>query len=66
MRAAKVSTTFVHAVTRWVESHNPFFLPVKVLGRVFRGTIVAALRQPFRNVQPRFRGNLTSLARPLI
>jgi hypothetical protein len=50
--------------TRWVKSHHAFFLPVKVLGRVFRGKFVAALRQAFRDGQLRFRGDLTPLAQP--
>src|SRR6202161_4645125 len=32
----------------WVKSHHAFFLPVKVLGPVFRGKFVAALRRAFR------------------
>src|SRR5450631_3464362 len=37
--------------TRWIKSHNAFFLPVKVLGRVFRGKFVAALRRAFQDGQ---------------
>jgi hypothetical protein len=31
--------------TRWLHPHYPFFLPVKVLSKVFRGKFVAALRR---------------------
>ena len=34
--------------TRWVPARASFFLPVKVLSRVFRGTCVAGLRAAFR------------------
>jgi hypothetical protein len=50
--------------TRWIKPRYPFFLPVKVLGRVFRGKFVAALRCAFANGQLGFHGNLTFLAQP--
>jgi hypothetical protein len=50
--------------TRWIKSHNAFFLPVKVLGRVFRGKFVAALKRAFREDRLRFQGSLTPLAQP--
>ena len=34
--------------TQWVHPRYPFFLPVKVLSRVFRGKFVAGLRRAFR------------------
>jgi hypothetical protein len=34
--------------TRWVQAQPAFFLPVKVLSRVFRGKFVAGLRAAFR------------------
>jgi hypothetical protein len=34
--------------TRWVHARPSFFLPVKVLGRVFRGKFIAGLRAAFR------------------
>jgi hypothetical protein len=34
--------------TRWIKPRYAFFLPVQVLGRVFRGKFVAALRCAFR------------------
>ncbi len=33
---------------RWVHPRSPFFLPVKVLSRVFRGKFVAGLKRAFR------------------
>lgn len=33
---------------RWVHPRSPFFLPVKVLSRVFRGKFVAGLRRLYR------------------
>jgi rubredoxin len=50
--------------TRWIKPRYPFFLPVKVLGRVFRGKFVAALRDAFTDGQLGFHGNLTFLAQP--
>ena len=35
--------------TRWISSRQSFFLPVKVLGRVFRGKFAAALKTAFRD-----------------
>jgi len=46
--------------THWVKSQNRFFLPLKVLSRVFRGKFVAGLRQAFHNGQLRFPGKLAS------
>ena len=50
--------------THWIRSHNTFFLPVKVLGRVFRGKFVAALKRAFQNGQLDFHGGLQPLAQP--
>src|SRR5580698_3941734 len=52
--------------TRWIKLRYDFFLPVKVLGRVFRGKFVAALQCAFREGHLRFSGNLTLLAQPKI
>ena len=49
---------------RWIKSHHAFFLPVRVLGRVFRGKFVAALRRAFRDGQLDFHGELQRLAQP--
>jgi hypothetical protein len=50
--------------SRWVRPHYPFFLPVKVLSRVFRGKFVAGLRRAFRRHQLHFGGSLQHLADP--
>jgi len=50
--------------TRWVTSPNRFFLPLKVLSRVFRGKFVAALKQAFQNGRLSLHGNLALLAQP--
>ena len=47
---------------RWIPSRYRFFLPVKVLGRVFRAKFVAALRQAFDDGQLGFYGDLKLLA----
>jgi len=47
---------------RWVPARHRFFLPVKVLGRVFRGKFVAALRRAFAKDQLGFYGDLQLLA----
>jgi hypothetical protein len=50
--------------THWVKSQNRFFLPLKVLSRVFRGKFVAALKQAFQSGRLSLHGNLAPLARP--
>ncbi len=50
--------------TRWIKPHYAFFLPVKVLSRVFRGKFVAALKCAFQDSQLRFHGDLRFLAQP--
>jgi putative transposase/transposase-like zinc-binding protein len=49
---------------RWIKPRYAFFLPVKVLRRVFRGKFVAALKCAFREGRLRFQGSLTLLAQP--
>jgi hypothetical protein len=48
--------------THWIQPRYPFFLPVKVLSRVFRGKFVAALKRNFRQGKLGFHGNLKPLA----
>jgi hypothetical protein len=48
----------------WISSHRTFFLPVKVLGRVFRGKFVAGLKTAFREGSLEFHGHLAPLAEP--
>jgi hypothetical protein len=50
--------------THWVTSPNRFFLPLKVLSRVFRGKFVAALKQAFQNGRLSLHGDLALLAQP--
>jgi len=50
--------------TRWVHPRYPFFLPVKVLSRVFRGKFVAGLQQAFRQEKLGFYGDQESLRDP--
>jgi hypothetical protein len=46
----------------WIRAPNHFFLPVKVLSRVFRGKFVAGLQRAFRQDQLVFFGACRSLA----
>ena len=49
--------------TRWVQPRYPdFFLPVKVLGRVFRGKFIAGLKRLYRRKQLRCAGPTAALA----
>jgi Putative transposase/Transposase zinc-binding domain len=52
--------------TRWVSSRRSFFLPVKVLSRVFRGKLVAGLKKAFHTGSLEFYGALAPLAQPRI
>src|SRR5206468_9060059 len=47
---------------RWVRPRYAFFLPVKVLSRVFRGKFVAALKRAFQKGKLVFPGSLHALA----
>jgi hypothetical protein len=49
---------------RWIRSPHRFFLPVKVLSRVFRGKFVAGLRKLYHRRQLNFHGSLVSLHAP--
>jgi hypothetical protein len=51
--------------TRWVRPRYPFFLPVKVLGRVFRGKFCAGLKRLHRRNQLRCEGPASALADPM-
>lgn len=46
----------------WVRPRYPFFLPVKVLSRVFRGKFIASLKRAFQDGKLCFPGNLGPLA----
>ena len=49
--------------SRWVAGRDDFFLPVRVLSRVFRGKFLAGLRAAFQRGRLRFPGRLAPLAR---
>jgi predicted Zn-ribbon and HTH transcriptional regulator len=46
---------------RWISSRTHFFLPVRVLSRVFRGKFVAGLRQAFQRNKLVFHGPCLAL-----
>jgi hypothetical protein len=48
----------------WVRPRYAFFLPVKVLSRVFRGKFLAGLRESYRRGELRLPGAIESLADP--
>src|SRR5215472_8443534 len=48
--------------SRWIRSVPQFFLPVRVLSRVFRGKFVAGLQRAFQRKQLAFHSELQSLA----
>src|ERR1700732_133692 len=50
--------------TRWIKTRYAFFLPVRVLSRVFRGKCVAALKRAFRDGRLEFHAELPPLAQP--
>src|SRR5215469_9717142 len=52
--------------TRWMRSRDNYFLPKEVLGALFRGKFVNALKQAFQNGQLQFHGELKLLAQPKI
>src|SRR6202046_1429529 len=50
--------------SRWIRPRYPFFLPVKVLSRVFRGKFLAGLKRLHRRQQLRCVGPAVALADP--
>lgn len=48
--------------THWIASRSRFFLPVRVLSRVFRGKFIAGLRQAFQRNKLVFHGVCLPLA----
>jgi hypothetical protein len=50
--------------TRWVRPRYPFFLPVKVLSRVFRGKFCAGLKRLYRRQRLRCAGPASALSEP--
>lgn len=50
--------------SHWIRPRYPFFLPVKVLSRVFRGKFVAGLKSAFAQNKLDFHGTLQALTNP--
>jgi hypothetical protein len=50
--------------TRWIRAPSSFFLPVRVLSKVFRGKFVDGLKRLFQAKKFGFHGGLRSLADP--
>ncbi len=50
--------------SRWVACRPGFFLPVRVLGRLFRGKFLALLKAAFDGGKLSFHGQLAALASP--
>jgi hypothetical protein len=49
---------------RWVSCRDGFFLPIRVLSRMFRGKFLAILLRAFEQQQLEFHGQLTELHHP--
>ncbi len=49
---------------RWIHPRYPFFLPVKVLGKLFRGKFVDGLQKAFRKKSLTFAGQIQHLSEP--
>jgi hypothetical protein len=52
--------------TQWISSSRRFFLPIKVLSRVFRGKFIAGLKAAFHAGDLHFHGTLLHLSQPRI
>ncbi|MGC2528473.1 MAG: IS91 family transposase [Candidatus Acidiferrum sp.] len=50
--------------SRWIACRPNYFLPVRVLSCMFRGKMLAFLRQAYENSQLRFPGKLAEYAKP--
>jgi hypothetical protein len=53
-----------HDGKRWVSCRKRFFVPVRVLSRLFRGKFLALLQRAFDQQQLEFHGNLHELEHP--
>jgi hypothetical protein len=51
--------------TRWVSGRKGYFLPVKVLSKLFRGKFLAGLKAAQAADQLEFKGSVSKLANPL-
>jgi hypothetical protein len=52
--------------SRWIACRKSFFLPVRVLGRLFRNKFLKSLRSAFRKGDLRLSGELASLKEPAV
>jgi len=52
--------------TRWVAGRRRYFLPVKVLGKLFRGKFLAGLQRAWNDGQLELQGNTAGLADPVV
>jgi hypothetical protein len=50
--------------THWIQPRYPFFLPVKVLAKVFRGKFIAGLKGALRQDRLIFAGQIQRMAEP--
>ena len=50
--------------SRWIASRPGFFLPVRVLSRLFRGKMLAFLQQAYKKGELRCLGTIANLAEP--
>jgi hypothetical protein len=50
--------------THWIHPRYPFFLPIKILSKVFRGNFVAGLKYAHRQGRLTFAGSIEPLANP--
>ena len=50
--------------SRWIDCRPGFFLPVRVLSRLFRGKILALLQQAYKKGELRCLGTIANLADP--
>ncbi len=48
--------------TRWISAQEKYLLPVKVLGRLFRGKFLAALERAYKGGELKFGGSTAELA----
>jgi hypothetical protein len=48
----------------WIHPRYPFFLPIKILSKVFRGKFVAGLKYAHRQGRLTFAGSIEHLAKP--
>ena len=50
--------------THWIHPQYPFFLPIKVLSKVFRGKFVDGLKRAFQKDRLIFAGSIDRMAEP--